>query len=184
MVTMNTRILLGMSTALLSVSAFGQSTASASGSATAHIFVPIAITPGATLAFGKVAPTASNGTLVLATDNSVTPTNVTAIAGSTTTAGSFNVTGEKGAAFSVTLPSSTSLSDGASHSMTVDTFTIKWTNNTNVAGSLISSGGTATLGTLVGGGAAGLAVGGTLHVNSAQAAGDYTGSYNVDVAYQ
>jgi hypothetical protein len=70
----------------------------------------------------------------------------------------------------VTLPSSAAtLSDGAGHSMTVDT----WNSNPNGAFQLNATTGASTF-----------EVGGTLHVASGQTPGTYSGTFDVSVEYQ
>ncbi len=79
----------------------------------------------------------------------------------------FTVTGTNGATFTATLPANGTvlLSDGT-HTMSVDIFTISPAlQNTLSGGSLM------------------IGIGATLTVNSAQAPGNYTGSFNLTVDY-
>ncbi len=85
--------------------------------------------------------------------------------GGTPAAASFNVTGDGNANYSITLPSSTTLSSGGD-TMTVDTF-----NH--------DAGATPTLA----GGADTFNVGATLNVGATQAVGTYSGTFDVTVNY-
>ena len=78
----------------------------------------------------------------------------------------FNVTGEPSTPYTISLPSSITISNGA-QTMLVNSFT----SNPNGTGSL-SVGGSQTL-----------AVGATLAVGSGQTSGLYTGNFTVSVAY-
>lgn len=146
-------------------SAMAQST-SASASATAEIVSALAISKTADMNFGKVVTGATLGTVVLSTAGTRTVTGGTNLGNvGSTAAAAFDVTGESGATYSITLPASATISDGT-NDMTVNTFT-----------SNPSSTGTLT------GGAQALAVGGTLNVGASQVSGVYTGTFDVTVAY-
>ncbi len=80
----------------------------------------------------------------------------------------FTVSGDPLTNYTITLPSSITLSDGASHSMTVDSF-------------VDSLGGT---GTTNSSGSDSFTVGATLHVNAGQPVGGYSGEFSVTVNYQ
>ncbi len=95
-----------------------------------------------------------------------TCTTVTCVAQDAGTAASFDVSGQGDYTYSVTLPASTTLVDGATNEMTVDTFA---DNST---------------GTLDGAGAETFNVGATLNVGADQIAGSYTGTFDVSVDYQ
>lgn len=150
---------------------FAQANATANATATATIIAPIKITKDVNMNFGNVAVHATNnGTVALGTNNSRTANGGVTLPGSagTVAAASFTVEGDASRAFTIALPSSTTLSDGASHNMTVNTF--------------VSSLG--AVGTLSSGGSATLKVGATLNVNGGQTAGVYTGNFDVTVDYQ
>jgi hypothetical protein len=138
--------------------------ASATANASATVIAAIAVSKTADMNFGSVVPTASAGTVALSTAGAVTSTLTTTGAHS---AAAFNVTGGANEAYSIALPSSASLSDGASHTMTVNTFT--------------SSAGASS--TLNGSGTSSFTVGATLQVGANQVAGAYTGTFQVTVAY-
>ena len=147
---------------------FAQATATAS--ATAVIITPIAISKTVDMNFGNVAVSAStSGTVVLSTASGRTTGGSGGVTLPSTTgtvaAASFNVTGQASYTYAITLPTSATLSDGASHTMNVGTFT----SNPSSTGTL-SSGGAQTL-----------LVGATLSVSAAQAAGTYTSSTAVPV---
>ena len=85
--------------------------------------------------------------------------------GGTPAASSFDVTGEPGQVYSITLPSSATLTSGA-NTMTVDTFT----HDSGATPSLVAGSDTFN-------------VGATLNVGAAQAAGSYSGTFAVTVNY-
>lgn len=140
--------------------------ASATANATATVMQSIAISKTTDLAFGSFSPNASGGTVVMSTAGARSATGTVALATSTTSAAAFNVTGTANATYAITLPTSTTISNGGT-TMTVDTFT------SNPSGT----------GTLSAGGSQTLAVGATLHVGASQASGSYTGTFNVSVDY-
>lgn len=140
------------------------SAADATATASATIIPAIAIAKTSDMNFGSVVPGSSAGTVVLASNG--TATSALTLTGSKSAA-AFSVTGGVNTAYTITLPTTTTLSDGAANSMTVNGFT--------------SSIGTA--GTLSAGGTQSFNVGATLNVGASQASGDYTGSFTVTVAY-
>ncbi|HUP91634.1 MAG TPA: DUF4402 domain-containing protein [Solimonas sp.] len=142
--------------------------ASASADATATVVTPIAITSTADLVFGKFSA-GTGGSVVMSNAGARSKTgSVVLLTGTAGGAAGFNVTGDANATYSISLPAddSVTVSDGASHSMAVDSF--------------ISNPGSS--GTLTGGAQA-VAVGATLTVGSGQAAGAYTGTFAVGVEY-
>lgn len=146
-----------------SVNANAQQTSSATASASATIITPISISKDVDLNFGNVAVSASSAGTVLYTAAGVRSAtggvSLPATTGSPTVA-SFTVTGQDNYTYSITLPASaTTIDDGNSHTMTVDT----WSSNPTPTGTLSS--GTATV-----------TVGATLHVAAGQATGSYTSS--------
>jgi hypothetical protein len=150
-------------------SAMAQSSANASATATATIITPITLTNtgGTGLRFGNVVASTAAGTIVVASDGTRSWTGgATGISGLPVGAALFGVTGGANRTFTITLPSSTTITDGT-NDMTVDTFT----------SSLASPA------TLNGSGTASFNVGGTLTVNAGQVAGSYTGTFSVTVAY-
>lgn len=136
----------------------------ASSPAAAQIVAAIDIANDQGLDFGDVVAGPVGGTVVMSAAGvrSVTGDVTLGNAGSAGPA-EFTVTGESGATFDVTLPTSILISAGA-EDMTVDTFT----ENANG----VLAGGTETF-----------QVGATLHVAASQASGAYSGSFDVTVAY-
>src|ERR1700744_6365023 len=150
----------------LSNSSFAQATTSASASAT--IITPITITKTVDMNFGNIAVSATaGGTVVLAPggSRSLTGTGLTlpATTGSVTAA-TFTVSGQSGYGYAITLPSSCTITDASSHTMTINAFT----SNPSSTGTLSS-------------GTSKLTVGATLTVSAAQAAGSYTNATGVPV---
>ncbi|MDH7973278.1 DUF4402 domain-containing protein [Sphingomonas sp. AR_OL41] len=135
------------------------------GDASVKILRAITVTKSADLYFGKILPSASASTVAVAESGGRTcGTGLGCY--DTSTSGAFHVVGTSGEVVSVSLDSSTAtLSDGASHSMTVDL-------------------GTSTASLTLAGGAGDFNVAGTLNVGANQADGTYTGQYSVSVNYQ
>lgn len=152
MKTMTKFFALSIITLAFSASVFAQATATA----TATIITPIAIAKNTDMNFGNLAVNTSNGTLVLATDNSRTFTGgVTLMPGGSISAAKFTVTGLSGAVYTFSLPASVTLTDPGTNTMTVNTF-----SNTST--------GTLTGGSVI------IFVGATLNVTGSQPAGIYT----------
>ena len=147
---------------------FAQASATASASAT--IITPISISKTVDMNFGNIAVAAStSGTVILSTSSSRTTGGSGGVTLPSTTgtvaSAQFTVSGQVSYTYAITLPTSATLSDGNSHTMTVSSFN----SNPSSTGTL-SSGGTQTL-----------YVGATIGVGAAQAAGTYTNSTGVPV---
>ena len=147
---------------------FAQATATASASAT--IITPISIVKTTDMNFGNVAVSATlAGTVVLSPAGSRTTGGAGGVTLPATTgtvaAAAFTVSGQASYTYAITLPSSCSISDGASHSMTVNSFT-----STPSSTGTLSTSGTQSL-----------TVGATLNVAAAQAANTYTNATGVPV---
>jgi uncharacterized protein with beta-barrel porin domain len=143
--------------------------ATATANAAATIVTPISIEKTVDLNFGAIVPSATAGTVIVGSDNSIDKTGgVTLIPLlGTHSAASFTVTGAATAQFYVTLPTSLSLNkDGGTETMTVSTFTHNAT------------------GTLDATGAEDFNVGATLAVAANQAGGVYNGTFDVTVTYE
>jgi Mat/Ecp fimbriae major subunit len=158
---------LKLSASVLLISAFASNSyaATTSGTANARVVTPISVSAGAALQFGSFAASGTAGTINQA--GTVTG-GVTAISGGATrAAGTFTVTGENSAntAYTFTLPSTATLTNGA-NSMTA---TLTYSSG-NGSRTLISGTDTVT-------------VNGSLAVSANQAAGAYTGTYNVTAVY-
>lgn len=160
--------------ALASLALPGQSqAASVSATSSGTVVTPIAISKSADLSFGKFSAGAG-GTLTVSTSGARTYSGVVPLTSSTTTAAKFDVTGESGATYAITLPASVTLTSGA------DTMTFVPVNDLD--GGNVTSGTVAT-GTLDGSGKQSIFVGGVLTVSASQPAGSYSGSVNVAVEY-
>jgi hypothetical protein len=153
--------------------AFGsEAFAAAEGTATARIGSALSVSKLATgsatggdLAFGYIIPNAlTAGTVKVNNNGNPTYTGVTGTSFLPVGAAQFQVTGYAGASYNVTLSNSATITSG-SNTMTVGSFT---KNETGV----------------LTGGSEIFNVGGTLTVGAGQAPGEYTGPFDVTVAYQ
>ena len=143
--------------AIFVTSANAQVTGTANG--TASVITPIAIANAGNLNFGNIAVGSNPGTVVLTPDGSRSLTGgvtLPVVAGPFSAA-TFTVTGLGSSTYSILLPTSYSISDGANHSLTISSFT----SNPSGAG-IISRGGSQTIN-----------VGATLNILGSQAAGSY-----------
>lgn len=161
---------LGMILMGFGLNANAQSTDVAQATAAARIISPITITKTADMNFGIIAADASTaGTVILATDNTRTPSVVTLPPTSTGTVSPavFTVTGESGFAYVITLPTSPVV--------------LTHTNGTDVmtATAFNSDGGTTLSSSSFT-----LKVGATLNIGANQASGTYTSEdFDVTVNY-
>lgn len=130
----------------------------------------IAIAKTSDLVFGRVLkPLSGLGSVTIdATTGARTTTGAQGLDAPTPTRAAFNVTGEGGQAFSITLPASFQMS--GPQPMTV-------TTSTSVTGSPTLSGSLGSPGAFTFG------VGGTAAIDSTTPSGDYSGSFVVTVAY-
>jgi hypothetical protein len=151
--------------------AMAQKSATASSSAT--IVAPIGIAQAANMSFGNVATNAAGGTVVLTTGGTTSATAGVTLPGNTggntgtITAAAFDVTGETGYTYSITLPDGDEITlsdEDASNTMIVDNFV----SDPSESGQL--SGGTQTI-----------SVGAILNVDGGQAAGTYTNETDLTV---
>jgi hypothetical protein len=161
----------GMAMASLGVASTANAATSDQADVTAEILtaLSVAVDPADnTLDFGQIAPGASAATIVVAPDGTMTggcPAAV--ICAGSTNAPSFDVVGNPNALVYVTFTNASETLSNGTDSMTVGTFT------TNGGGQL----------TLDGSGDGSFTVGGSLGVAASQAAGVYTGTLEVNVAY-
>ena len=158
-------VLAGTAVLALGLGTTTANAATQSGTATANIVSAITIQQTAGLNFGTIVPAAA------AANVSVDSAGVRTCAASLTcsgtpAAGAFTATGTPSQGVTITTDASTTISSGG--------------NNMSVT-AIAPSTGTATLSA---GGTASFTVGGTLNVNANQAAGVYSGNYNVNVNYQ
>lgn len=157
---------------IAAVSVHAQTEATATAASSANIITPIAIEKNVDLVFGNIVPSATEGTVVIATNGARSFTaGASAFANATgdPTAAGFTVTGETGATFSIVIGNETiTLANGDGINMTVDNIT------TNPAGPGTLTGGTQTIN-----------VGATLTVGAGQAAGLYENNndLSITVAY-
>lgn len=166
MKNLTTAATLALSAVLLSAGA-AHAAGTTGSSASAEIVAAVSISNNGGLNFGQIAPSAVIGTVTVAPNGDVSKSGgVTLGNGTTATASSFAVTGSIGNTYAITLPSSTLLT-GPGVNLTVDGF-----ESTPDA-----------IGTLSGAGTDTLLVGATVHVGVSQAAGAYSGTFNVTVAY-
>ncbi|MDC0949127.1 DUF4402 domain-containing protein [Gammaproteobacteria bacterium] len=133
----------------------------------AKIVAPLQISSASALYFGTIAPSLTSADTVV-----VTPAGAKSCGEELTcltedhTAASFNVTGEPDASYTIEIPDSVNISNGAGGLMEISDF-----SGSKSSGTLIS-------------GADNFNVGGTLAVAANQASGEYTGTFTVAVEYQ
>jgi hypothetical protein len=150
----------------LAIGATGSAIAAdTSAQATGTVIKPIQITKATDLVFGKFAPGATGGTVTIPTAGARGKTGDVFLTGPAGGAAKFDVTGEGGLNYSITLETTPLKKNGGEETMT---FT--------VASDITS-------GTLDAGGAQSFLVGGVLTVAAGQAVGDYEGSVKATVAY-
>jgi spore coat protein U-like protein len=160
--------------AMLAIAGTGSAiAASTNASSTSTVIAPITITKAADLSFGSFAAGATTGTVT------VSPNGTRAVGGGAvgvgggSTAAQFDVTGQSGLGYTITLTDSGQLTSGP-NSMT-------FTRISDTTASAITT-GNVTSGTLTGG-AQSIFVGGVLDVGINQPAGTYTGTISATVEY-
>lgn len=146
----------------LAASAFA---VTATADANAEIIAALAISTTTDLDFGIVSFGPGAGTCVIATNGGRSTTGSGIGVAGTPAAAEFAITGEGTYTYAITLPANITITDGTNN-MTVDTFT----SNPNATGTLAAGADT-------------LLVGATLHSAGNQPVGNYTGTFNVTVAY-
>mgnify|MGYP000017531333 CR=1 FL=1 len=147
--------------------------ATASSTATSIVMVPIAVTAGTVLDFGKFSAGASGGTIKVEPDSTVAVTStVLRGTGATSTAAQFTVTGDASNTYSIAYTGDATLANG------INTMALtKVSALTAPTSTALVATGTLTLGTQT------IFVGGTLTVGASQVAGTYTGAVGVTVLY-
>ncbi|MEW6046950.1 MAG: DUF4402 domain-containing protein [Bacillota bacterium] len=162
-----------MLTAVWLASAPAVYAATATATATASVWAALTITKSTDLSFGVVSVGTTGGTVVVDTAGARTTTGDVVAEGGTVSAASFSLTGEPSKTYTVTLPTSASITytdaAGTVYSMTVDTFTSSSASGTYT----LDASGNDTL-----------YVGATLNVAGSQQKGDYSGTFDVTVEYQ
>jgi spore coat protein U-like protein len=164
----------GLVVMALALAGTGNATAADTiASSTGIVVAPIKITKAVDLSFGTFAGGSTAGTVTVSPDNTRGVTGGAVKMGGTPAAAKFDVTGQDGAGYTITLGGSTELTSGAN--------TIPFQPISDVTASSITS-GTVGAGVLTGG-AQSLYVGGVLTVAANQAAGTYTGTITATVQY-
>jgi hypothetical protein len=151
--------------ALIPMGLMAQSDSQATANANAYILAPIVLTADTDLNFGDIVPSAAADTVEVATDGTLTAgAGVTHLGGENR--GMMFVTGEVGRTFAVTVNTgSGTLSNGT------DTMAFDWSADCQGACTVAAAPG------------APVYLGGILYVGVSQAAGAYTGTFDVTVAY-
>ncbi len=148
---------------------FGQSSATANANAGANILKPIAITKTQNLDFGDIISQTTGFTVIVTTAGTRSASNATAILTAVGKQATFSVTGQESQSFKVTLPADGVVSiESGENSMNITDFDHNLGENPALDGT-----GKATLN-----------VGAVLNVGATQAAGVYTGTFDVTVAYE
>lgn len=153
----------------IATTSFGQNSATEQANSSATIVGALTLTNTADLKFGQMTTASAPEIVVVDTADGISAgANITLIGGSPVSSAAYEVAGTVGATYSITLPANGVVTlTGAGAPMDVDTFTS-------------SLGATSTIPV---GGMEILKVGASLHVAAAQAAGVYTGTFDVTVAY-
>lgn len=170
------KLALAIGALVMAGGAMAQSSATGTGTANASVILPITIGAGDTLEFGNVVSGA--GAVVIGTDGSRTESSGLPGGSAQKTTfrnATFNVTGEKGFSYSITLPGNVVLDHAVSGTMVANAFTVAAGATGTVAGMVGTLDGTSGLGILK--------VGATLGVSNNQPTGNYTKTYSVTVAY-
>jgi len=139
---------------------------SSNANASAKVVKPVRVTTQSDMDFGEVLTSASSGTVVLATDGTVTGNGGAYVFDDTNAqAAAFRVSGERLEAYNITLPTTVTLSEVGGGTMSLTAF------NHDATGVLSNSG------------QEDFSVGATLNMGAEQVQGDYTGSFTVSVDY-
>jgi hypothetical protein len=168
---------LALSGATISAYSFA---AQVTATADATVIAPIAIANTIPLSFGKFAPGAALGTVIVSTSGTRTKTGAVILSsiGPTISAAKFDVTGDANATYSISHTGTTTLTNTTG----VGAETMALTKFSDLLAANATS-GDATTGTLSASGTQSIYVGGTLAVAAAQVAGVYTGTAIVTVEY-
>jgi hypothetical protein len=153
----------------ISGSAFAQSSASVTTTGSATLVQPITLIQGTGLAFGTlVRPSTGTGTATIdSTTGALTVANGVVALASSTSRAVYTVNGEGGSSFSIAVPATFNLTGPSTIPVTLTP-----TGSTGTLSNALGTAGTASFG-----------VGGNFSIASGTATGNYTGTYNVTVAY-
>jgi spore coat protein U-like protein len=154
----------------LSHTASAQNVATGTATGSVTVVQPITITNTAGLQFGKLAQPGSAASVTITPAGTVTRTGVSGVGTQTTSAAAFSVGGDGAAVFAIASPS-------ASFSM------LAGTSGTIVVTTALSAATGTLSGTTGTAGTANFTVGGTMALAANQAAGAYTGTFDVTVTY-
>lgn len=139
--------------------------ANANSNATATVVTPIGITNSTGLDFGSFSTSATGQTVTISALGARSSVGAIVVPASTFNAASFNVTGSGVLTYAITLPASSTITNGT------DTFTVNaFTSNPSGTGALTA-------------GAQTLAVGATVTTAGTLSTGTYNGTFNVSVDY-
>ena len=142
--------------------------ATTNATVTANIIIAMSLSTQSNMVFGDISTSSTSGSVVLNTEGvRTTVGGATINSAATGTPAEFNASGEPGAIFTISMPSSITLTDPANNTMLVDNFVSDPLDN----GQLDASGNKTVL------------VGATIHVASKQAFGSYTGLISLNVDY-
>ena len=162
--------------AVFSSNVNAQAVVSPVATATATIITPIAITKVVDMNFGDISTNGTNGTVVLATNNTRSAAggaSFSAAAAGTVTSAKFTVTGMSGYGYSISIPSAITLT----HATTSNVMQV-----TDITNSIGVPGTAGTLSTVsTGSGTQDISVGGTLSLVGAQLPGVYTNTTDLKV---
>jgi hypothetical protein len=156
---------------LLALFCSGSEAGAAEASATATIMPAISASKKSDLAFGVIIPSEASGTVTITPSTSDrTREGGVVLVASTSGAASFNISGASNTVYTVTLPETDTIKiSSGSNTMTVHSFTISPPSGS----ARLDSDGQAIFN-----------IGGTLNVGADQPPGNYTGTFEVTVAYQ
>ena len=152
--------------------ASAQNGASKTASITTTIIQGLSVTNTSSLRFGAMIPGSLGGTATVSPNGSLSATGTISLLTASaypTSAAAFNLLGAPNLAYTITLPTSVTLTlQGGSNTILLTALT----SSPTASGSLSSTGTGA------------LKVGGTITVSSSQAAGVYSGTFTVTLSYE
>lgn len=144
----------------------GAHAATVSATAEVDILAPVTLVQSAGLDFGVVGGAVA-GTVTIGTGADTASCSVGLMCAGTSRRGAFNVTGASGYTVTITVDAATTLDDAGAGAPMALSLTPSTTSVVGAGATLVP-----------------FHVGGVLSINAAQAAGTYTGNYNVSADYQ